>query len=342
LPSSAACGSRGGCGKAAREAPGIVGFRSAKARPFAEGDILSLSPGVARKILRQMAPEERLRGLSVEEIEAYPKAARRSQENTPAEGKNETVPATGSEERLTMTQQPVDYASVVMPVFNEASTVAAAIRRVRTSGVPCEIVIVDDGSTDGTRELLRAYIDEPHIHVLFHDANRGKGAALRTGFAHVSGDPVILQDADLEYDPADYAMLLRPILQGQADVVYGTRFRGHRPLGQSRSHYLGNRVLTRLSNRFTGLKLTDMETACKVFRREVIECIAPTLCEDGFGIEPEITAKVASLPGVRIVERPVAYHARTYAEGKKIGWRDGLRALWCIWRYRRGVQEGRQ
>ena len=223
--------------------------------------------------------------------------------------------------------------SVVIPVFNEARTIEETIRRVRSCGIACELIIVDDGSTDGTRELLEKHKADPDVTLLFHSKNQGKGAALRTGFLRARGDVVVIQDADLEYDPADYTRLLQPIIENQADVVFGSRFGGgsHRVLYFW--HSAGNRFLTLLSNVFTNLNLTDIETCYKMFRREVIQQIAPTLREKRFGIEPELTAKVARLPGVRIYERTVSYSGRTYAQGKKIGWRDGLRALWCILRY---------
>ncbi len=223
--------------------------------------------------------------------------------------------------------------SVVIPVFNEVRTIDKVLERVRSCGIPCELVIVDDGSTDGTRERLDAYADDADVTLVLHPANRGKGAALRTGFMQANGDVVIVQDADLEYDPADYARLLQPIIEGEADVVFGSRFIGdsHRVLYFW--HSAGNKFLTLLSNIFTNLNLTDIETCYKMFRRELIQQIAPTLQEDRFGIEPELTAKLARIPGVRIYERPISYSGRTYAQGKKIGWRDGFRALWCILKY---------
>ncbi|MGD9719982.1 MAG: glycosyltransferase family 2 protein [Pirellulales bacterium] len=223
--------------------------------------------------------------------------------------------------------------SVVIPVFNEVHTVDTVIRRVRACGLPCELIVVDDGSTDGTRERLETYRGQHDVTLLLHDANQGKGAALRNGFGRVRGDVVIVQDADLEYDPSEFTRLIQPIVEGQADVVFGSRFIGgsHRVLYFW--HWAGNRLLTFLSNLSTNLNLSDIETCYKVFRREIIQQIAPTLREDRFGIEPEITAKVARIPGVRIYERPISYSGRTYAQGKKIGWRDGLRALWCILRY---------
>ena len=223
--------------------------------------------------------------------------------------------------------------SVVVPVYNEERTIEEVIRRVRSSGVPCELILVDDGSTDGTRALLENYRHDADVRLVLHDSNRGKGAALRGGFMEASGDVVVVQDADLEYDPAEFLRLLQPIVENQADVVFGSRFTGgsHRVLYFW--HSAGNRFLTLLSNLMTNLNLTDIETCYKMFRRELIQKIAPTLRENRFGIEPELTAKLARVPGVRIYERPISYSGRTYAQGKKIGWRDGFRALWCILRY---------
>ena len=174
------------------------------------------------------------------------------------------------------------------------------------------------------------------MKIIFHDKNQGKGAALRTGFAAATGDVVIVQDADLEYDPAEFAKLIQPIVENQADVVFGSRFSGDNQRVLYFWHYVGNRVLTLFSNMMTNLNLTDMETCYKAFRREVIQRIAPTLRENRFGIEPELTAKLAGMPEIRIHERPISYAGRTYAEGKKITWRDGFRALYCIVRYSRG------
>jgi glycosyltransferase involved in cell wall biosynthesis len=221
--------------------------------------------------------------------------------------------------------------SVVIPAYNEEKTIETAVSRVLAVDLDKEIILVNDGSTDGTRERLDRLAAPPVVRVFHHDSNRGKGAALRTGFAAAQGDVVIVQDADLEYDPQEYFKLLRPIQDGRADVVYGSRFAG----GECRRvlyywHSVGNRLLTLFSNMFTNLNLTDMETCYKLFRREVIQSIR--LRENRFGFEPEVTAKLASR-GYRIYEVGVTYSGRTYAEGKKTGWKDGLRALWCILKY---------
>jgi glycosyltransferase involved in cell wall biosynthesis len=226
--------------------------------------------------------------------------------------------------------------SVVIPVFNELQTIGEVVQRVRSSGVPVEMIIVDDGSTDGTRELLKSWQDEPDMKIIMHEVNQGKGSALRTGFSHASGDVVIVQDADLEYDPAEFEKLIQPIVDDVADVVFGSRFTGDNQRVLYFWHSVGNKVLTLLSNAMTNLNLTDMETCYKAFRRDVIQRIAPTLREQRFGIEPELTAKVAAMPGIRVYERPITYQGRTYAEGKKITWRDGFRALYCIVRYAGG------
>jgi glycosyltransferase involved in cell wall biosynthesis len=220
--------------------------------------------------------------------------------------------------------------SVVVPCFNERSTVQQLVKRVLDSPWVAEVIVVDDGSTDGTRELLGS-VDDPRVRVELHDRNRGKGAALRTGFALARAEYVVVQDADLEYDPAEYGELLLPLEAGDADVVFGSRFvssRPHRVLYFW--HSLGNKGLTLLSNMATDLNLTDMETCYKVFRREVIQAIE--IEEDRFGFEPEVTAKVAAA-GVRIFEVGISYNGRTYADGKKIGWRDGVRAVVCIAKY---------
>ncbi len=222
--------------------------------------------------------------------------------------------------------------SIVIPCYNERSTIEAVIDAVRAApGGEKEIIVVDDCSRDGSGELLEGPLRAKVDRVLRHPVNRGKGAALRTGIAHATGDIVIIQDADLEYDPQQYPLLIEPILQDKADVVYGSRFLGggpHRVLYFW--HRVGNGVLTLLSNMFTNLNLTDMETCYKVFRRDIIQSIR--IEEDRFGFEPEITAKIAKLR-CRIFEVGISYYGRTYEEGKKIGWRDGVRAMWCIARY---------
>ena len=227
--------------------------------------------------------------------------------------------------------------SVIVPAYNERATVEQLLRRVAAAPLPAgverEIVVVDDGSTDGTRELLGELAEraEPApFRLVLHERNRGKGAAVRTGLAAGAGDVLLIQDADLEYDPREYPRLLQPILDGEADVVFGSRFLGgpHRVLFFW--HYLGNRFLTTLSNMLTDLNLSDMETCYKVFRREVLDGL--DLRSNRFGIEPELTAKVARR-GARIFEVPISYRGRTYAEGKKIGWKDGVAAIWSILRY---------
>lgn len=232
--------------------------------------------------------------------------------------------------------------SVVIPVYNEVKTVAEVVRRVEACGIPTQIVLVDDGSRDGTREILDGWRGRPNMKIIFHEQNQGKGAALKTGFKEATGDVVIVQDADLEYDPAEFPQLVQPIVEDQADVVFGSRFKGDEQRVLYFWHSVGNYVLTLLSNMMTNLNLSDMETCYKAFRRDVIQQIAPTLEEKRFGTEPELTAKVASLPNVRIYERPISYRGRTYAEGKKITWRDGFRALWCIWKYRKGMKRYRK
>jgi glycosyltransferase involved in cell wall biosynthesis len=222
--------------------------------------------------------------------------------------------------------------SVVMPVFNEAATVHESITAVLAQPMVAELVCVNDCSTDGTREVLeKIAAQEPRMRVFHHEVNQGKGAALRTGIARTTAELVIIQDADLEYDPNEYAHLIAPILDGKADVVFGSRFNGagaHRVLYYW--HSVGNRFLTTLSNMFTNLNVSDMETCYKVFRREIIQRI--TIEEPRFGFEPEITAKVARL-GVRIYEVPISYYGRTYAEGKKVNWKDGFSAIRCILKY---------
>jgi len=235
--------------------------------------------------------------------------------------------------------------SVIIPVYNELDTwkeLLARVEAVEIPGVRKQIILVEDGSGDGTREQLAQFarrLEPPQpplraggaeIKVLFHRQNQGKGAALRTGFAAAEGDFVIVQDADLEYDPHDYPKLLQPLIDGRADAVYGSRFARGRPADTYFKNYLANRILTWLSNRTTGLKLTDMETCYKVFKRELIQQVR--IEQNRFGFEPEVTAKIAAL-GASVVELPISYSGRTRAEGKKIGWKDGLRAIWCILKY---------
>ncbi len=225
---------------------------------------------------------------------------------------------------------PLRCLSVIIPCYNEQETVQELVARVLASEWVAEVVVVDDGSTDKTLSLVSS-IDDPRLRVLAQATNQGKGAALRRGFAEARADHVVVQDADLEYDPAEYGELLAPLLAGEADVVYGSRFLGGRPHRVLYFwHAVGNRALTTLSNAFTGINLTDMETCYKMVRREVVETLV--LEEDRFGFEPEITAKLAR-GGWRIFEVGISYHGRTYAEGKKIGWKDGVRACYCIVRY---------
>lgn len=234
--------------------------------------------------------------------------------------------------------------SVVIPVYNEEATIALVIDRLRRLPLPLELVLVDDHSTDGTRDILRRYENDADTRIIYKPQNEGKGAALRTGFAQATGDVVAVQDADLEYDPRDLPRLVRPIVEDRAEVVYGSRylddrheseeFRRRRQRDFSRLHRLGNAALTWASNCFTGLQLTDMETCYKAFRRDVIQRIE--LHQDRFGFEPEITAKIARRR-LRVCEVPISYQPRTYAEGKKIGVRDLVNAFWCIVQY--GVWE---
>jgi glycosyltransferase involved in cell wall biosynthesis len=223
--------------------------------------------------------------------------------------------------------------SIVIPCYNERNTIRSIVEAVRASPVAVkEIIVVDDCSTDGTREILKSEIEPLVTRIIYHAVNQGKGAAVRTGFTAATGDAVIVQDADLEYDPQEYPRLLKPVLDGKADVVFGSRFMGaeaHRVVYFW--HMVGNRFLTLLSNMCTNLNLTDMETCYKLFRRDVLQKIK--IEENRFGFEPEITAKMAQLEGVRIYEVGISYYGRTYAEGKKIGWRDGFRAIYAIIKY---------
>jgi glycosyltransferase involved in cell wall biosynthesis len=224
--------------------------------------------------------------------------------------------------------------SIVIPAYNEAATIATILARVRAAraAFPGEIIVVDDGSKDRTLATLREIAaDAPDLRVLVHPTNRGKGAAIRTGLAEATGDVVLIQDADLEYDPADYPILLEPVLRDEADVVYGNRFPAGRGRGVDPVFYLGNRVLTLLTSLFTGLSISDMEVGYKVFRADVLRSI--TLTSDRFGFEPEVTVKVAKL-GCRVTEVPIRYHPRTRQEGKKIKWRDGLAAIGELLRWR--------
>ena len=229
--------------------------------------------------------------------------------------------------------------SIVIPIYNERNTFMQLLDRVREVPVRKEIVLVDDCSQDGTRDLLKSLEQQPNddpmnrLSFQYHEVNRGKGAAVRTGLNRATGDVFIIQDADLEYDPAEIPRLLQPIIQGRADVVFGSRFLGdqpHRVLYYW--HYLANKILTMCSNLTTNLNLTDMETCYKLFSKEIMQQIAPKLQQERFGIEPELTAKVSAIP-CRIFEMSISYHGRTYDEGKKIGLKDGFSALWCIAKY---------
>jgi glycosyltransferase involved in cell wall biosynthesis len=223
--------------------------------------------------------------------------------------------------------------SIVIPVYNEKATLAEIVKRVQATPYNKELIIVDDASTDGSRDIIRGLAEEyENIRIFFHDRNQGKGAALRTGFSQVSGDVALIQDADLEYNPVDYPELLKPIERGVADVVYGSRMIGgapHRVLFFW--HYLGNKMVTTLSNMFTNLNLTDMETCYKVFKADILKKIK--IKSDRFGVEPELTAKIAR-QRCRIYEVPISYDGRDYSEGKKITWKDGIAAVYYIIRFR--------
>ena len=222
--------------------------------------------------------------------------------------------------------------SIVIPCFNEKATILELIDAVRSAPIQDQqIIVVDDGSTDGTREILKGIEDDGDIDIIYHKTNKGKGAALSTGFAAATGDICIVQDADLEYDPQEFPLVIQPIVDGKADVVFGSRFQSGRPHRVVYFwHRIGNGVLTLLSNIFTDLNLTDMETCYKAFKREVIQSI--TIEEKRFGFEPEVTAKI-SKKNLRIYEVGISYYGRTYSEGKKIGWKDGVRAIYCILKY---------
>jgi glycosyltransferase involved in cell wall biosynthesis len=222
--------------------------------------------------------------------------------------------------------------SVVIPVYNEKQWIRELVARVQAVPIPKEIIIVDDCSTDGTRDILRELASDT-VRIFFQDHNQGKGAALREGFHHVTGDVVVVQDADLEYDPAEYPRLIQPIIENRADVVYGSRFIGESHRVLYFWHYVANKMLTSMSNFFTNLNLTDMETCYKVFRREVLTGL--NLKSNRFGFEPEITAKIAKKrqPSWRVYEIPISYSGRTYEEGKKIGLKDAFNALYCVIRY---------
>lgn len=224
--------------------------------------------------------------------------------------------------------------SVVVPCYNEKNNIQEIINKVLLSPIPNkEIIVVDDKSTDGTSEILDKEIAPLVSKVIHHEVNQGKGGALRTGFQHATGDVVIIQDADLEYDPNEYPLVVNPIINDECDVCYGSRFL-HQAAKGYKANQMANKFLTGLSNIFTHLHLTDMETCYKCFKREVIQAV--DIKENRFGFEPEITAKISKIGGVRVKEVPISYYPRTNEEGKKIGFKDGLRAIYCIWKYRKG------
>lgn len=222
--------------------------------------------------------------------------------------------------------------TIVIPCYNERENIITIVEKIlKTPVLNKEIIVVDDMSTDGTREILEQKVKPLVSKIVYHKQNGGKGAALKTGFAHATGDMVIIQDADLEYDPMEYEQVIAPIVKGEADVVYGSRFLASKAKGYV-TNRMANKFLTKLSNLFTHLKLTDMETCYKAFKREIIQSV--DIEEKRFGFEPEITAKISRM-GIRIKEVPVSYYPRTMEEGKKIGFKDGLRAIYCIWKYRK-------
>lgn len=224
--------------------------------------------------------------------------------------------------------------SIVIPCYNERENILKVLEKVKKVDIDKEIIVVDDCSTDGTRDILKEKVEPIVDRVLYHEVNHGKGAALRTGFQAATGDVVIIQDADQEYDPQDYPKVVGPIFNGEADVVYGSRFKDVRNYEKAyKKNILANRFLTALSNLFTGLTITDMETCYKAFKREIIQSVA--LVEERFGFEPEVTAKIAKKK-VRVQEVQISYYPRSVEEGKKIGYKDGLRAIYCIWKYRKG------
>lgn len=225
--------------------------------------------------------------------------------------------------------------SIIIPCYNEKDNILQIVQKVAASPVEeKEIIVVDDCSRDGTREILESRVKPLVSQIIYHERNAGKGAALRTGFKAATGTVVIVQDADMEYDPGEYPLVVGPIFEGRADVVYGSRFANTKKYEKAyRANIYANAFLTWLSNRFTGLHITDMETCYKAFRREVIQSV--DLKEERFGFEPEVTAKVAK-GGYRVMEVPISYYPRSFEEGKKIGWKDGIRAIYCIWKYRKG------
>ncbi len=233
-------------------------------------------------------------------------------------------------QRIGIFRLPADFClSVIVPVFNEATTISAVVKRLEDTGLPMEILLVNDGSQDGSGEVLDSLAERENVRVIHHQQNRGKGAAIRSGLVAASGDCIIIQDADLEYDPEDFRLLLQPLVAGDADVVYGSRY-GHSDRSVSPWwHQAANGLITGLANLATGLKLSDVETCYKLARRQTWQTITPRLRENRFGFEIESTAYFAR-QRLRFAERPIRYHQRWYDEGKKIGWKDGVRALWCI------------